>query len=407
MKTICFVVSTFPNTSETFIVNQIIEAKRKGLKVKVLTYSLNPFKESSQEALLNTYGIKEDVLKYSNGIPNNKIKRFGLTLFYIIKFFKYLFKLDGVSFYDTFFIWPFKFEFYSKLKDIDIYHVQFAISGSDLALFISSGGSSSKLITTFHGFDAHFNDYEELKSRQNRYNILLKYSTFLTANTKYLADKIELLGGEKTKLKIIPMGIDVNYFKNEILKILPEDKHINLISVGRLIELKGFSYAIKSVKLLVDKGFDVIYTIVGDGVEFNNLRALILELKLGNNVYLIGKKNQSELKELYNKNHVFLMSSITDSNNRAEAQGVVTAEAQAMGLPIVAFNSGGVSYTIQDKETGFLVEEKNIKSYAYAIEKIITDEILYKEMSKSAINFVKKNFSNEHSSQEFIKLYND
>ena len=407
MKTICFVVSNFPNTSETFVVNQIIEAKRKGFKVKILTYSLNPFNKSSQEVLLDTYKIKEDILIYSNGIPNNKIKRFRLTFVYIIKFYKYIFKLDSsVSFYDKFFIWPFKLEFYSKLKDIDIFHIQFAVSGSDLALFMSSGMSSSKLITTFHGFDAHFNGYEELRSRQKKHKTLLKYSTFLTANTKYLADKIELLGGEKGKIKIIPMGIDVDYFKSEHVKTLPKNKSIHLISVGRLIELKGFSYAIRSVKFLVDKGVDLTYTIVGYGEEFKNLQGLILELNLENRVNLVGKKNQLQLKELYKNSHVFLMSSITDSNNRGEAQGVVTAEAQAMGLPVVAFRSGGVPYTISDNKTGFLVDEKDIDAYSEAIIKLLKDPERYKVMSKAAKDFVFHNFDSHTLAREFFKLYN-
>jgi colanic acid/amylovoran biosynthesis glycosyltransferase len=120
---------------------------------------------------------------------------------------------------------------------------------------------------------------------------------------------------------------------------------------------------------------------------------------------LVGFKTQKDIKNLLEVNNVFLMSSITDTHNRAEAQGVVTAEAQAMGLPVVAFDSGGVSHTILSNETGFLVEEKKIEDYADAIIQLLDKPSLYKMMSQNARDFAKNRFSSDLMAIEFFKLY--
>src|SRR5690606_13074021 len=184
------------------------------------------------------------------------------------------------------------------------------------------------------GYDAHFETQDRLILLQQRYRLLLKYSQYLTINTNYLSKKVQLLGGEIGKIKIIPMGIDLEFFQSKSEKSISAKATIQLISIGRLVELKGFEYAVKSVKILVDKGFDVQYTIVGEGKDKDTLLQLISKLNLTESVFLVGAKSQTDIKILLEENHIFLMSSITDSTNRAEAQGVVVAEAQAMGLPV-------------------------------------------------------------------------
>ena len=99
------------------------------------------------------------------------------------------------------------------------------------------------------------------------------------------------------------------------------------------------------------------------------------------------------------------MSSVTNAKGRCETQGVVTAEAQAMGLPVVAFKNGGIPYTIQDKKTGLLVPEKDVNGYAQAILELINHPEQYKIMSVRAREFAENNFSREQMMERFIALY--
>jgi len=407
MKTICFVVPMYPAISETFITNQIVEAKMKGYKVLVLTHRLGSIEQSSQQGLVEKHAILKDTIVIDYKIPKSKLKRLFVGLFPIVRYFKYWIRKSHASMRHRVINLPFLLKFYNRLRHVDVIHIQFAAGGRDIAEMIEIGLIRAKVITTFHGHDAHYTNEKELKSLQDLYRVLFKVSDFVTVNTPYLGTKVTALGCEKDKLHVIHMGVDVAYFKSNLPKQFPVKQEIKLISIGRLIEFKGFEYAINAVKLLVDKGTQVHYTIVGEGRLFESLIDQIQSLKLEKHVLLVEKKNQNEIKNLLEMNHVFLMSSITDRTGRSESQGVVTAEAQAMGLPVVAFNNGGIPYTIRDGETGVLVDEKDVAAYAKAILELISHSDRYQMMSEQAREFASAEFSNSLMSKQFMKLYDN
>lgn len=326
-------------------------------------------------------------------------------LFFVIKYFNYLIKIPSISLYNRFFLWPFKFNFYKQFKDVDVFHVHFAHDSFDLPLLKSIGFLKGRLITTFHGYDAHYSQEKELKNLQSKYKLLFKYGDAFTVNTSYLKDKVLKLGCCEEILHTIPMGVDVQFFKTSQEKFLSEDIAIQLLSVGRLIPLKGHAFALESVKLLKAKGYNIKYTIIGEGELNSNLKQKVKDLELEDQVQLVGKKTQQEIKVFFMKSHVFLMSSVADNTGRQEAQGIVTIEAQAMGLPVVAFDSGGVSSTILNGKTGFLVKEKDVMGYANAIQLLVSNPSVYSQMGMNAREWAVKHFSNDVVNKLFFSLY--
>jgi colanic acid/amylovoran biosynthesis glycosyltransferase len=405
MKTICFVVPNFPATSETFVTNQIIALKDKGYKVFVLTHNLETLEESNQKNLLVAHDILKDVVVIDYDIADSKVKRLLLGLWPLLKYFKYWLRTPNVSIRHRFINLPYLLDFYAKLRHVDVFHIQFAVGGIGIAEMTENGLLKAKVITTFHGYDAHYRNKKELKSLQDRYRILFNVSNYITVNTSYLLPKVVTLGCEKDKIKIIPMGIDVDYFNNKQSKQLPSNDVVKLISIGRLIKLKGFALAIDVVKSLISQGIQVEYTIVGEGYLFEDLQGYIHKLGLEGKVKLVGNKNQNRIRELLETSHIYLMSSITDTKGRAEAQGIVTAEAQAMGLPVVAFDSGGVSDTIINTETGFLVREKNVEDFEKRVLDLIENPHQYQFMSQNARQFAVASFSDKLMAERFVALY--
>ncbi|MDN3492429.1 glycosyltransferase [Winogradskyella bathintestinalis] len=405
MKTICFVVHSFPSVSETFVVNQIVGAKMQGYSVCILTHTLGAIEQSSQRNLIEKHDLLSNTIVLDYKIPKTKFKQLVTGLIPLIKNFKFWIKPVQVSLKHRILNWPFLLKFYRQLKDIDVFHIQYAMMGTGIAEMTKTGLLKAKVITTFHGHDAHFKNENELKQLQSTYKILFNVSNYVTVNTPYLKTKLMTLGCNGEKLRVIRMAIDVDYFKSDQTKMLPTKSKLKLISVGRLIEFKGFAFAIKAIKLLVDKGMNIHYTIVGEGELYNQIQEQIQALNLNKHVDLVGKKSQDEIKMALQEHHIYLMSSITNAKGRCETQGVVTAEAQAMGLPVVAFNSGGIPYTIVDGETGFLVPEKNVEAYANAIVELLKDSDRYQIMSQQAREFVVKNFSNKRMIDHFVNLY--
>lgn len=99
------------------------------------------------------------------------------------------------------------------------------------------------------------------------------------------------------------------------------------------------------------------------------------------------------------------MPSTKDKSGRAEAQGQVTAEAQAMGVPVVAFNSGGINETIIDNKTGILVEDKSVFAFSQAIKILIDNQDLREEMGRDATEFIKQKFNLKTNTELLFSYY--
>lgn len=390
-KSIIFQTNSFPTTSETFIVSNIVALIEKGYDVIILTKTKNTIENSSQKELICKYKLLEKTIVVKQ--PTKKYKRllFGffcilnpILLFYLIKncWQKRRWELDLL----------FKLYYYLPYRKADIFHVHFAVAANDLPVLKQIGFLKSKLLITFHGYDAFFKDDTEQELLKKKYRLLFEVADKITVNTPFLESKVLALGCPLSKLVVVPVGVNLNFFvpQNHQKKILSDQK-IQLVSVGRIIDLKGHKYGIRAVKLLVDQGYSVFYNIIGEGLLLDKLKLLVKDLQLESCVSFWGKGNQTEIREAYENSHFFLMTSIKDSSGREEAQGVVTIEAQAMGLPVIGFESGGVPYTVS-KKTGILVKQRDTRGLAEAICFLINNQEVYSTMSVEAQKWVFQNF---------------
>jgi colanic acid/amylovoran biosynthesis glycosyltransferase len=298
-------------------------------------------------------------------------------------------------------------QFYNN-SDFEIVHCQYGNNGLIAAWLKELGLLKGKIITTFHGYDAHPNDpnfkiYYLNLSVRTWIPLLLRHSDLMTVNTPYLFEQLLKLGADPKRIELMPMGVDTSFF---VPKQYPREMDkVRLISVGRLIKLKSFNLGIQAVENLIKEGIDLEYFIIGDGDERDNLHRLIEQLHLNKHVKMLGYKPQSEIKKWMQKSDIFLMTSTYDETGRRETQGVVTADAQACGLPVVAFRSGGVPYTIEEGATGFLAEEKNVSEFTEHLRRLCMDNGLRKKMGQNARKFIKDNFSLSKLAHKQYSLY--
>ncbi|OEI79806.1 hypothetical protein AST99_12550 [Formosa algae] len=384
-------VTVFPNVSETFVISNILQVLDQGSNVVILAQKKKSSKNSSQSELYNHYSLDEKVLEFKE--PQKSFQRYFQALILLLNpliffyFFKCCLVLNRVSLE-----FVFKLKYYKPYRKANIFHIHFAIAGDLIPLLKKIGFIKSKIIVTFHGVDAFLKEEKKYENIKHRYQIIFNTVNLITVNTPYLKDKVIGLGCPSTKIKVVPVGINLKlYTPKKLPKILPFKDPIYLISVGRLIELKGHEYGLRVVKILVNKGFNIKYNIIGTGELFEYLNNLIIELKLQEHVKLLGARSQEYIIDKLDSSHIFLMLSLKDKEGREEAQGLVTAEAQAMGLPILGFRSGGVPYTI-NHDTGILVEQKNIEDLTNAIINCIKKPDMYKTMSLKANTWANTNF---------------
>lgn len=388
---IVFKTHAFPNFSETFVVLNIVGAIQQGYDVAIITNHKKDTFSSSQAELLKQYNVLDKVVSFKQ--PRKRKSRLFKGLKALLNPIVFYYFIKCCIYKKTLYLdYLYELQFYFAYRNCAVFHVHFAHTTGNIALFKQIGFIKSKLLVTFHGYDA-FAETKEIEDKLKlQYALLFKTADKISVNTVFLRDMVSKISTNAYPLSIIPNGIDLLFFKPEKFpKQLKNDEVVKLISVGRLIEFKGHEYGIRAIKLLVDKGFKVHYTIIGMGALEEHLRTLIDELNLGSHITLFGLGTQLEIKRAFELSHVFLMTSVADATGREETQGVVSAEAQAMGLPVVGFNSGGVPYTVSPK-TAILVAQKDVEAMAKSIAELILQPYLYTQMSESAREWTIKHF---------------
>lgn len=165
-------------------------------------------------------------------------------------------------------------------------------------------------------------------------------------------------------LVIIPNFVDANIFElaNEMTL---KPARFNFVTIGALIESKGYDLLIKAFYELIERNPTVLIEvkIIGDGCEMAKLKNLVNILKLKDKIKFLGWQNRNNINKLLQQAHVFVSSS------RIETFGIAVLEALACGLPCVVSKSGGPEYMINENN-GVIVAKNDFQELSIAMEKL-------------------------------------
>ena len=192
------------------------------------------------------------------------------------------------------------------------------------------------------------------------------------------------------KLKLITNGIDINKPRAQTSPTI-NNKGIVLFSAGRLIDRKGFDFAIKAMRLVLPRHPDTSLLIAGDGPNIQKYSKLISELNLQSNVTLLGRVSDDELTTLYQQCDIFIMPNRELDNGDTEGFGLVFLEANLFKKPVIGGRAGGASDAIVHKKTGLLVDSTTPKAIAEAIERLIEDKKLRQDLGTNGYRWALEN----------------
>jgi glycosyltransferase involved in cell wall biosynthesis len=181
---------------------------------------------------------------------------------------------------------------------------------------------------------------------------------------------------------VIPTGMDLTPYAKadgaELRSRLGWQNEKVLISIGRLAQEKNWPTLLEAVKIVIQKHPDLRVVIIGDGVEKNNLQTLAGELGLAERVTFTGELPFSEVPAYLKAADLFAFASIT------ETQGLVTMEAMAAGLPVVAVDASGTSDIVDEGKQGFLVPN-DAAALAKSIDKMLNSPSLMRKFKRNAL----------------------
>jgi colanic acid/amylovoran biosynthesis glycosyltransferase len=204
--------------------------------------------------------------------------------------------------------------------------------------------------------------------------------------------------------RVIVDAVDVRWFTPPAARdehVGTPERPLRLLSVGRLHWKKGHDQALAAVRELVDRGIAVDYRVVGDGEHLEPTAFAIGDLGLGDSVQLLGARPAEEVRDLLAWADAFVHPSLT------EAFGVAVIEAQAMGLPVVCTDAGGLPENVGHESTGFVVPRRDPMAMAERLAQLAGDAALRRRMGRAARLRAETALDLAHQLDAFEDLYRD
>lgn len=393
---IAIVTEVFPKTSETFVLNHITRLLE--LKHDVNVYAFIKNREEINHPDVEKYKIGKKISYIK--VPEKIIPRLYKALIIIFRYFifhprKIIACLDYKRYGGKYYALNNLFILASFLnKQYDVIHCHFGPIANKL-LFLKDIFPDTRLIVTFHGYDIRLglekNDYyAQLFNKFDRVVSICQYSS----------EKLLELCCPKEKIVSIPNGINLNKFRKEETK---NDNGLFIITtVARLVEEKNISFALKVINTLKKKGINNFeYHLVGDGGLKKVIEQEIDSLQLNQIVKMHGALPEDAVIKVLENTDIFFLPS------RAEAFPTVLLEAQAMGIPVIATDIGGVKEALRDKITGYLIPSADVQEAEKRITELINNQNLLAMMGTAARRFVEENFNIKNTSKKMMETYTD
>ena len=222
-----------------------------------------------------------------------------------------------------------------------------------------------RLFGITYSFTGHANDIFCPKADQRvALSDLMNEASFIVTVSDFSAHRLRRdFPAAADKIYRVYNGLDLTTFK----PATPGAKPVRLLSIGRLIEKKGFAFLIEACHLLHSSGVDFVCEIVGEGPERGRLEELIQSYHLSDRVRLTGKMPQTEIVDLLARSSIFVFPAIQDRSGDTDNLPTVLIEAMASNLPMIATGIAGIPEIVQHNENGILVQEKNAPQLANAI----------------------------------------
>ena len=306
------------------------------------------------------------------------------------------------------------FKLFSKPieHDLDIAHMHFDIPPAPLSGLIYKMKKSVPLVVTYHGdWVASYGGFIRRTSvaLHNKYlvsKILSSADIIIVPSAYYIKNSI-FLRNFQNKVVVIPNGINLNNFdipfsKKECREKLgiPTDVNV-LLYCGYLSPYKCPDILLKALLKVLKIEPNTILIFMGDGVMMNHLVDLSAKLSIKSFVKFVGFITDDLKKAMYYKSSdIFVLPSTHESF------GIVNLEAMACGVPIVASKIGGIPDVVKECENGLLVSPVCSDAFADAINYLLYNTDLMKQMGADGKEKVKK-YAWERISSNIEKVYRD
>ena len=290
-------------------------------------------------------------------------------------------------------------DFFAR-NGVDHVHVHFANRAAHTAVFLKEISGIPFSVT------AHGQDFMKDLGSDDLLREICAAAEFVAAETDYSRDLLcQRCPDSAAKIHRVYNGIDVERFPAPALATM---NHVpRIISVGRLVEFKGFEHLIHACAELARRGFDFNCDIIGDGPLRDMLRLKVNSLNLSSRINLLGSLSQRAVLEKLQTADIFALASVTDAEGASDVFPTVIVEAMASARPVVSTRLAGIPELMIDGETGLLVSPADTAALTEALQKLLCDRELRVRYGCAGRARIEQHFRIEHTVAPLLKLFQD
>lgn len=279
-------------------------------------------------------------------------------------------------------------------------HVHFANVSADVALLATRIGTLLEPQRPWSWSFTMHGPTEFFDVRHFRLGEKLRHASFVVCISDFARSQLMSLSEPAgwAKLPVIHVGIPIEQFTP-----LGDDGRpqaaCDILCIGRLVPEKGQAVLIEAVAQLAERGQTASLTFAGEGPQRENLERLAERLGLAAEVSFRGAVGQEELHALYEGASIFCLPSFS------EGVPVVLMEAMAMRVPAIGTTITGVPELIEDGRSGLLVPPGRPDRLADALQRLLNDGSLRRELGAAGRQKVLEEFDAEASAAQLHALF--
>ena len=227
----------------------------------------------------------------------------------------------------------------------------------------------------------------------------------VVSNSKFTKNLAINSGVNGKKIIVINPGVEPSKELSKEILFEAEDmlqhKNPRLITVSRLEKRKNHEKIIMSLRNLKQLYPNIIYTCIGYGEEEENIKKLVKELNLENQVLFLKNISQELKNALLAKSNLFVMPSVIYKKS-VEGFGIAYIEAAQYGLPSIGGKDGGEADAIKNNETGIICDGNSLDEIYSSIDLILKNNS-YKNFINKTKEFAKK-FEWDNIIKQYFKI---
>jgi glycosyltransferase involved in cell wall biosynthesis len=287
----------------------------------------------------------------------------------------------------------------------DVAHAHFWMSG--LAALTARARYPVPVVQTYHALGSVKRRYQGAQDtspaqRIGYERILGRQVDQVIAQCSDELAELVALGVPRPSIRLVPSGVDANRFTPVGPAALPPGRN-RILSVGRLVERKGYADLVEAMRLLPDAEAVIVggppMAELGDDPVARHLMALAHERGVADRVRLTGAVPREEMPQWYRS------ADLVACPAWYEPFGLTPLEAMACGVPVVAYAVGGFVDTVVDNVTGHLVAPRDWRALAKTLRTLLGDPVRRLEFGAAAVDRAAECYSWARTADQLLAVY--